>query len=109
MMRRNMATHTVSSELDSLKSDVAKLRSDLAGLAEALIKAGKHEAGAAKDRLEEEVGKRLDSLREKAGNARDAGANALESIGSHIEERPFVSMLVAFAIGLVFGKFADRR
>jgi ElaB/YqjD/DUF883 family membrane-anchored ribosome-binding protein len=109
MMRRNMATHTVNNELDSLKSDMSKLRSDLAGLAEALIKAGKHEAGAAKERLEEEVHTRLDSLREKAGDAREAGANALKSIESHIEERPFVSMLVAFAVGLVFGKFLDRR
>jgi len=104
-----MSAHTVSSELDSLRSDVSKLRSDLAGLAEALLKAGKHEAGAAREKLEEEVSKRLDSLREKAATVRDAGQTAIETIENQIEERPFISMLVAFAVGLVFGKLVDRR
>ena len=105
----NMPRHGVGNEVDALKEDVAKLRADLAGLAEALIQAGRQEAGTAKDKLEDEARKRLEGLRSAAGDARAFGRSALESIETQIGEKPLISVLVAFAVGIVFGKLADRR
>ncbi|MEX2474028.1 MAG: hypothetical protein WD429_02325, partial [Marinobacter sp.] len=41
-------------------------------------------------------------------SARKAGDKAIEGAGHKIEERPFLTVLIAFVAGLLLGKFLDR-
>lgn len=104
-----MSHPRVTGEVEALKADVARLRADIAGLAEALLQAGRQEAGEARSRVEEEARQHLEGLRSRMDGARDLGRDAIRSVQSHIEERPFVSILAALATGLVLGKLLDRR
>ncbi|GMU20399.1 MAG: hypothetical protein AMXMBFR13_04960 [Phycisphaerae bacterium] len=110
MIKANRSARTaVGEEIDSLKSDMQQLRADLAGLAEALIQAGKSEAGEARSKLEERVQEQLEHMRSAVTSAQHYGRHGIESVQTQIEEKPFTSVLVAFAAGLMFGKLMDRR
>jgi ElaB/YqjD/DUF883 family membrane-anchored ribosome-binding protein len=106
---RDMSRHGVGNEWEALRDDVTKLRGDLAGLAEALIQAGKQEAGEAKEKVEEEARRRLDGLRSAAEEVQSFGRKAVESVQERVGEWPVVSILLAFAVGVAIGKFMDRK
>ena len=48
---------------------------------------------------------RLDSI---AGDAKHHGRQALDDLTDRIEERPLASILIAFGVGLLFGRMLDR-
>lgn len=109
MVRNNRSTrHQVNNELDSLRRDVSRLRSDLAGLADALLHAGKSEAEGVGERISEAARERLSDLRSAFDSAREMGSNAIEAIEEKVGSRPVTSLVIAFAVGLVIGKVATR-
>ena len=71
-------------DLNTLKEDISKLRSDLSELAQKLVNIGKSEAGVTKDRLLER------------------GRKTAETVGQKIEEKPLLSLIIAFIVGLLF-------
>ncbi len=98
-----------SGEWGTFKSDVTKLREDVAGLAEALIQAGRQGAGEAKDKLQEEARERLSQLRGTVDEAKAVGRSVFGYVEDQISERPLTSVLVALATGIVLGKLLDRK
>jgi len=89
-------------DVDTLKEDISRLKDDLAGIAETLLEKGRAETGAAKERLSESLGDELQAARVK-------GIEKMESIEDQIREKPLMSLLIAFVVGLFLGKLFDRR
>jgi len=75
-------------DLDILKEDVSKLRSDITELTQKLVFIGRSEAGVAKDKLLEQ------------------GKKTAETMEKKIEEKPLMSILVAFIAGLFLGSLS---
>ncbi len=97
-----MAQENLGKDIDNLKEDMAKLRADLSQLGKALLEKGKSETDMAKDRVIEELKLELQSARKK-------GKETVDSVEQQIQEKPFVSLLVAFLAGLLLGKMFERR
>ena len=96
------AERDLREDLDTLKSDLDALRKDIGAIVQSL-------KGTASGRAEEE----LDAVRRRvtrlAGDLQSQGKEQLRAFEAQIEERPFASLALAFAIGLIFGKMFDRR
>ena len=92
----------VKEDFDSLRADLDTLRKDFSTLVSTL----KSTAG---NRAEAE----LDAMRQRvttlANDLQATGRQQLRSAERKIEERPFMSVAIAFAIGPVVGRLMDRR
>jgi ElaB/YqjD/DUF883 family membrane-anchored ribosome-binding protein len=89
-------------DVETLKDDLSKLREDLTGIAQSLLEKGKTETEAAKDKLSE-------GLQDEFQAVRDKSKETVESIEDQIREKPLLSLLIAFIVGLFLGKLFDRR
>jgi len=89
-------------DLEILKKDISKLREDLSGVAKSLLEKGKSETEAAKGRLSEGVQNEFQV-------ARDKSKETVESLERQIKEKPMLSLIIAFILGLFLGKLFDRR
>jgi ElaB/YqjD/DUF883 family membrane-anchored ribosome-binding protein len=80
----------LENELDVLKSDMSKVKSDLESLVESLIGRGKSESHAMADATRVKV------------------KDGVSSVENYIEDRPFTTVLVALGVGLLVGKFFSK-
>ncbi|MBI5016750.1 MAG: DUF883 family protein [Deltaproteobacteria bacterium] len=104
-----MADTGLDKELDALRADMTKLRGDLAGLAEAVKEAGGRKVEGARDSLSDLVEGLREELKSALDLARDRSKRSVESVEHTIEEKPFLSLLTAFGVGVLLGKLLDRR
>jgi ElaB/YqjD/DUF883 family membrane-anchored ribosome-binding protein len=106
------ANRNLEDEFDTLKAGLDTLRKDINSLVSSFGDAATDEAKTRGRRARTAVGRVTD----RAGEAWDDAANAasrrgregVAAVEQQIEERPFLSVLVAFGIGLVIGKLIDR-
>jgi ElaB/YqjD/DUF883 family membrane-anchored ribosome-binding protein len=89
-------------DLDVLRADFDALRQDLASVLDTVKGTAASRADAEIDALR----KRLDRL---GANLQSTGREGVRAVEEQIEERPLVSLAVAFALGLVLGRLFDRR
>jgi ElaB/YqjD/DUF883 family membrane-anchored ribosome-binding protein len=101
-MAESKAEQDLRKDLDAIKSDIDALRKDLVGVVDTVKGTATKRADAEIDALR----KRLDKL---ATNVQTTGREQLRAIEEQIEERPLVSLAMAFAIGLMLGRLFDRR
>jgi ElaB/YqjD/DUF883 family membrane-anchored ribosome-binding protein len=104
-----MAERDMQKDLEATKEDMAKLRSDMAELTQKLIDLGRSEAGTAKNRIEAEARHLVQELRQTLNETGERGRKTVESIEQLLTEKPLVSLLAAFGLGLLFGKLLERR
>ena len=104
-----MAETDLNREIETLKVDLAKLRADFAGVADALKEAGHKKAEGAREGLSDLLNSLLEELRGAVGHARDTGKRSVETVGHQIEQRPLTSLLTAFGFGFVLAKLLGRR
>lgn len=97
-----MGQEKLGEDLETLREDVTRLRADLSQIAKSLLERGKNETDTAKERVIEELKFDLQS-------ARDKGRETVDTVEHKIQEKPFMSLLIAFLIGLVLGKLFDHR
>jgi ElaB/YqjD/DUF883 family membrane-anchored ribosome-binding protein len=96
-----MTTRNIEAEFDAVKEDLTKLRSDILMLSNAL-------KGATSETVQDQIGQirsRIDSL---TGEAKQHGQQTLDDLTDRIEEKPLTSVLIAFGVGLLFGRLLDR-
>jgi ElaB/YqjD/DUF883 family membrane-anchored ribosome-binding protein len=86
-----MAESDAAKQVESLKEDIAKLRTDMTALFHDFMEAGKEEVSA---------------TTEKAGSEVKKGVEAVEKA---IGEKPLLTLLSALAIGFLVGKLLDRK
>jgi ElaB/YqjD/DUF883 family membrane-anchored ribosome-binding protein len=104
-----MADTSLEKELEALRADMAKLRSDLAGLADAVKDAGQRRVDGARESLADLAGALRDELKGAFDGARDKSRKSVETVEQTIEEKPFLSLLTAFGVGVLLAKLLDRR
>ena len=92
----------LKSDINVIKSDIDNLRKDLAAALERL-------KGTAASRAESEIQALQKRINRIADDLQTGGRETLRAVEERIEERPLVSLAVAFAVGLVLGRLFDRR
>ena len=85
-------------DMEKLRSEVSQLRSDLQGVTSALKEMAAHRG--------EET---YDQLREHARTVGDQALEAERAFEKHIEERPLISIFLAFVGGLMAGLIVQGR
>jgi ElaB/YqjD/DUF883 family membrane-anchored ribosome-binding protein len=89
-------------DFDSLRADIDTLRKDFGTLVSTL-----------KDNASSRAEAELDAVRQRivglSNDLQTTGRQQLRNVEGKIEERPFVSLGIAFATGLVVGRMLDRR
>ena len=84
-----------------IQDELATIRADVASLGNTL---GEVASAEARETIKS-IRERLDRLADDAGSATRAGVEMMEET---IEERPFVSVAVAFGLGVVLGTLLRR-
>jgi ElaB/YqjD/DUF883 family membrane-anchored ribosome-binding protein len=104
-----MAERDLQKDLEAIKEDMAQLRSDLGELTQRLVDMGKDEISTARNRVRTRARSLGRELRETLNDTGERGLKTVESVEQLIAERPVVSLLAAFGLGLFVGKLLDRR
>jgi ElaB/YqjD/DUF883 family membrane-anchored ribosome-binding protein len=104
-----MAERDLQKDLDAIKDDMAQLRTDLAELTQRLVEMGKSEVSAARNRVRAEARNVGRELRQTLNETGERGWPSVESVEQLLTEKPVVSLLAAFGLGLLVGKLLERR
>ena len=104
-----MAERDLQKDLDAIKEDMTQLRSDLSELTQRLVEMGKDEVSNARNRVRSRARSLGQELRETLNDTGERGLKTVESVEQLMVERPVVSLLAAFGLGLIVGKLLDRR
>lgn len=89
-------------DVDALRADLDALRRDLGQIFDTV----KTKTG---NRAESEIDALRKRIERLAGDVQSSGRETVRAVGDQIEERPFASLAMAFAVGLVLGRLFDRR
>ncbi len=81
-------------DIDTIARDIASLRGELATLIE-------HMKAGAIDGVTEEAQRLYGSLAEKS-------QHSVRALGRHVEEKPMMSLLIAFGIGFIGSRLLSR-
>ncbi len=92
---------TLKSEIDALRTDLKQIKNDLLGLTKTLSSITASEAAEGLQGLKQASEQAEARLRQAAGEARS-------TLEHQIRDKPLGTLLVAFGIGLLFGKAASR-
>jgi ElaB/YqjD/DUF883 family membrane-anchored ribosome-binding protein len=96
---------TLKAGLDTLRKEIGSLASSFGDTATDEVKTRGRRARAVVGRAADRAGEVWDDATNEASRRGREGFAAVEQ---QIEERPFISVLVAFGIGLVIGKLINR-
>ena len=94
---------------DSLATDLAALREDVARLADTMGTLLQHQTQAAGTRVSDAVGDLKDKIVDTAAGAQDRIRTAGSDVAASIERNPVTAMLIAFGIGMSLGMLSRSR
>ena len=106
-----VTNRNLEEEFDTLKAGLDTLRKEISSLVDAFdaatgeVRTRGRRARAAVGRATARAGEVWDDA---ANEASRRGREGIAAVEQQIEERPFISVLVAFGIGLVIGKLINR-
>ncbi|MER3484410.1 MAG: hypothetical protein C4332_15985 [Meiothermus sp.] len=98
-----------SDDLQSLRDDLQALRSDVASLMGSLKGAASSTAKSVTESLLSGGGQVANQAKDVLHTARDKGGELTANLEERVMERPLMSVLVAFGLGLVLSRMLDRR
>lgn len=108
-----MEAKSSQDEFNQVKQDLQQLRDDLAKLTKAVSDDQKSNISSLRDEIRRESREAIDQARQKGtdalNRARDAGDKAVHDVEHKIEERPFLSIVIMFLVGVLVGKLLDRE
>ena len=105
------ANRNLEEEFDTLKAGLDTLRKDISSLVSSFGDAATDEVKTRGRRARAAVGRGTDRAGEVCDDAtNEASRRGREGVAvkQQIEERPVISVLVAFGVGLVIGKLINR-
>lgn len=97
-----MAERDLNKDVDAIKSDLDALRKDLSSVLESI-------KGTAKNRAEAELEAMQKRLNRFASDVQASGRDSMRAVEGQIEDKPLVSVAIAFAVGLILGRLFDHR
>lgn len=107
-----MEAKSAQEDYGRVKEDMQLLREDLAKLTKAVADGQKSNISGLRDEIRRESRDALKHARERGDEAltkaRDAGSKAIHDVEHKIEDRPFLSVVIVFLVGLLVGKLLDR-
>jgi len=95
-------------EIASLKSDLAELRLHMGDLKQSVVPVAA-DAEADADAQQSEADNLREKLRTMLEGAKGQGIKAYDAVEHTVQERPILSLGIAFGAGLLLGKLLDRR
>jgi ElaB/YqjD/DUF883 family membrane-anchored ribosome-binding protein len=92
-----------------LEADIEQLKADLKHLNETLVGLGKDTF----ESVQSESAARLEALRKEADDIarrlRSKGENQYAALEAQVQEKPLLTLLAAFGLGLIISRLIDRR
>jgi ElaB/YqjD/DUF883 family membrane-anchored ribosome-binding protein len=92
----------VKEDFGALRSDLDTLRKDFGTFVSTLKSSTSSRAEAELDAMRQRIATLTNDLQTR-------GEQQVRNVESKIEERPFMSIAIAFATGLIVGRMLDRR
>ena len=92
-------------DFDAIIRDVAALRQDFADLMSQMKSGAFKGANEAAENILGQLGDKANHLYD---NVSAQGQRSVKAIGRHVEERPIVSLLIAFGVGFVASRLLSR-
>lgn len=108
-MARENATITESSDMSALKQDIEQLRSDLASLTKHIKGLGQNAVAQARSAGADRVDELRGELERTVDQLRQQGEASVAKVESVIQERPLLSLLAAFGVGMLMTRLLERR
>lgn len=107
-----MEAKSSQDEYKLVREDLKQLREDLANLTKTFSEGQKSNISNLRDEIRKESREAFDQVRQKGSDAlnraKDAGDKAVHDVEHKIEERPFLSVVIMFLVGVLVGKLLDR-
>lgn len=91
--------NNIQEEVQALKSDIAKIRTDIQDLISQLKEIGKQKIDEVRDSFESELSEQKERVRATTGRVKARGREAADEIEFQIGEHPLGSLVTAFGIG----------
>ncbi|MBI4405825.1 MAG: DUF883 family protein [Deltaproteobacteria bacterium] len=104
-MRHAFATR----ETSEIRDAMTRVRQGLNGIAHGIVELGKVEAQEAREKLEEELGKEVETLKDMLKTGTRETQKLIGEARRQIEEHPVITMTAAFGIGLIAGKLLHKK
>ena len=96
-------------DVGRLEADIEQLKADLKRLNETLVGLGRDSF----DAVQGETAARLEALRKEAdaiaADLKSKGQNQYAALEAQIREKPLLTLMAAFGLGLIISRFLDRR
>ena len=109
MARQSAATDKASDDVSDLKDDIEKLRADLSSLTKHMKELGGSAVADARKAGEEKVDDLLGELDRTAQQLKRQGEASVAEVESTIRERPLLSLIAAFGVGMLITRLLERR
>jgi ElaB/YqjD/DUF883 family membrane-anchored ribosome-binding protein len=109
MARQNASTDDVADDVGKLRSDMDALRADFATLADHIKQIGGSAMSEARSRGADKVSELRKDLERTADHLREQGEASVAEVERTIQDRPLLSMLAAFGVGMLLTRLLERR
>jgi ElaB/YqjD/DUF883 family membrane-anchored ribosome-binding protein len=102
-------TKDVKADASDLAADIAQLRKDLEKLSGSIVELGRGGIAAAQKGGAEQLGAWRDDIDDRAKSLMKQGQHQLDAVEGQIRERPLLTLLAAFGVGLLVSRLVDSR
>ena len=107
MARNLMEAGDLRKELDTLKSDLSKVRRDIGDVVGAMVDTGRRSGEGVSEQVRSEFGKRLHDLNDTYGRMRVNSVKTVRRAKRGVSEHPFLSLMGAVFVGSVVASIAE--
>ena len=94
--------HSIKDEVQRLRHEFTNVSDNILDISRKAYKSGNRKLGREAARLHADLGAGI-------GRARKAGSGGIEAVEDRIVRKPFLSVLIAFLVGVLAGKLMDRE
>jgi len=102
-------TKDVKADASDLAADIAQLKKDLQKLSGSIVGLGRDGLDAAQKGGAEQLGAWREDVDDLAKSLKKQGQHQLDVVEGQVRERPLLTLLAAFGVGLVVSRLIDRR
>jgi ElaB/YqjD/DUF883 family membrane-anchored ribosome-binding protein len=102
-------TKDVKADTSELVADVAQLKEDIKKLSGSIVGLGRDGFDAAQRGGAKQLGAWRDEVDDLAKGLKKQGQHQLDVVEGQVRDRPVLSLLTAFGVGLLVSRLIDRR
>ena len=96
-------------DVESLRREIEKLREEITNLGSSNAKTNRDFAQEIQEELRNTLNQARDKGQDVLNKARASGDQAIDQLEKQIGERPLLTLLLVFIVGLVMAKLFERR